>query len=98
MSPSLQEKLAQLPAVDMQKVQGILWCYSNLSPRLIQPSFDAQSLCTLHSDCAKQSTHEKGGVWMAAWLEHAASQLQAVEQVFFCSVCYTTLQGQNSIA
>ncbi|KNZ58959.1 putative signal peptide protein [Puccinia sorghi] len=23
------------------------------------------------------------GVWMAAWLEHAACQLQAAEQVFF---------------
>ena len=50
---------------------------------MIQPRFDAQSLCTLHSDCAKQSTHEKCGVWMADLLENAASQLQAVEQVFF---------------
>ena len=31
----LQEKLAQLPSFDMQKVQGSLWSYSNLSPRLI---------------------------------------------------------------
>ena len=82
---TLQEKIAQLPAVDMQKFQGSLRCYSSLSPRLIQPSFDAQSLCTLQSDCTKQSTHEKDGVWMAAWLEHAASQLQEVEQVLFCS-------------
>ena len=54
-----------------------------ITTRLIQPSFDSQSLFTLHSDCAKQSTYEKAGVWMEAWLEHAASQLQAVEQVFF---------------
>ncbi|KNZ58150.1 hypothetical protein VP01_1988g1 [Puccinia sorghi] len=32
-------------------------CYSNLSPKVIQPSFDAQSLHRLHSDCAKTSTH-----------------------------------------
>ncbi|KNZ62862.1 putative signal peptide protein [Puccinia sorghi] len=29
------------------------------------------------------------GVWMAAWLEHAACQLQAVEPVFFCSDYYS---------
>ncbi|KNZ53719.1 putative signal peptide protein [Puccinia sorghi] len=28
---------------------------------------------------------QTGGVWMTAWLEHAACQLQAVEQVF-CAV------------
>ena len=27
----------------MQEVQWSLWCYSKLSPRVIQPSFDAQS-------------------------------------------------------
>ena len=53
----LWEKHAQLPAVDMLKVQVSLWCYSNLSPLLIQPSLDAQLLCTLHSDCAKKSTY-----------------------------------------
>ncbi|KNZ43862.1 putative signal peptide protein [Puccinia sorghi] len=26
---------------------------------------------------------QKCGVWMAAWLKHAACQLQADEQVFF---------------
>ena len=55
--PSLWEKHAQLPAVDMLKVQGSLWCYSNLSPTLIQPNLGEQSLCTLHSDCAKKSTY-----------------------------------------
>ena len=54
---ALWEKHVQLPEVDMLKVQGSLWCYSNLSPILIQPSLDAQSLCTLHSDCAKKSTY-----------------------------------------
>ncbi|KNZ61104.1 hypothetical protein VP01_1450g1 [Puccinia sorghi] len=51
---TLQIKLALLPAVDMQKFQPGSWCY--LSPRVIQPSFDEQSLCRLHSDCAKTST------------------------------------------
>ena len=55
---TLGEKHAQLPAVDMLKVQGSLWCYSNLSPILIQPSLDAQSLCTLHSDCADSAFQE----------------------------------------
>ncbi|KNZ48769.1 hypothetical protein VP01_541g4 [Puccinia sorghi] len=41
---SLQKKLAQLPAVDMQKLQASLFCYSNHSPKWIQPIFDAQSL------------------------------------------------------
>ena len=66
----------------MQKVQWSLWCYSNLSPRVIQQSFDAQSLCILHSDCAKNLHMQTGGVWMAAWLEHAACQLQEVDWVF----------------
>ncbi|KNZ62518.1 hypothetical protein VP01_125g3 [Puccinia sorghi] len=37
--------MAQLPAVDMQKFPGSFCCYSNHSPKVIQPSFDAQSLC-----------------------------------------------------
>ncbi|KNZ46371.1 putative signal peptide protein [Puccinia sorghi] len=54
---SLQKKLAQLPAVGMQKLPGSFCCYSNLSPRVIQPSFDAQSLCIMHSECTKTSTY-----------------------------------------
>ncbi|KNZ55175.1 hypothetical protein VP01_2747g3 [Puccinia sorghi] len=53
---TLEKKCAQ-PAVDIQKFQQSFWCYSNHSPRLIQPSFDAQSLGRLHSDCATTSTH-----------------------------------------
>ncbi|KNZ60070.1 hypothetical protein VP01_1615g2 [Puccinia sorghi] len=41
----------------MQKVLGSFCFYFNHSPKVIQPSFDAQSLCILHSDCAKTSTH-----------------------------------------
>ncbi|KNZ53520.1 hypothetical protein VP01_3215g1 [Puccinia sorghi] len=52
------KKLAQLPAVDMQKVPGISCCYSDHSPRLIKQIFDAQSLGILHSDCAKTLTYE----------------------------------------
>ncbi|KNZ61012.1 hypothetical protein VP01_1465g3 [Puccinia sorghi] len=63
-----KKKLAQLPAVDMQKVPGSFCCYSNHAPKLIQPSFDAQQTC---------------GVLMEAWLEHASCQLHAVDQVFF---------------
>ncbi|KNZ50894.1 hypothetical protein VP01_418g1 [Puccinia sorghi] len=46
----------------------------------------------MHSHCAyctvtvpKHPHMQTGGVWMTAWLEHAACQLQAVEQVFYCS-------------
>ncbi|KNZ55294.1 hypothetical protein VP01_2719g2 [Puccinia sorghi] len=59
MSHTLQKILAQLPAVDMQKVPGSFCCLSPHSPTVIQPSFDAQSLCSLPSDCAKTSTYEK---------------------------------------
>ncbi|KNZ54498.1 hypothetical protein VP01_2931g2 [Puccinia sorghi] len=55
----LQKKLAQPPAVDMKKVPGSFCCYSNHAPKLIQLSFDAQSLCRLQSDCAKSSTWDK---------------------------------------
>ncbi|KNZ63097.1 hypothetical protein VP01_1189g1 [Puccinia sorghi] len=54
---SLQKILAQLPAVEMQKVQQSFWCYSHLPPRLFQPIFGTKSLCILHSGCAKTSTH-----------------------------------------
>ncbi|KNZ60982.1 putative signal peptide protein [Puccinia sorghi] len=47
--PTLQKKLAQMPEVDMQKVPGSFCCYSNHAPKVIQPSFDAQSLCRLHT-------------------------------------------------
>ena len=85
-SNTAKKKLTQLPAVDMQKVQGSLWCYSNLSPILIQPSLDAQSLCTLHSDCAKKSTYANmwsldGSLAGACWMSTAGSWSS-----FFCSV------------
>jgi len=84
-SPTLQKKLAQLPAVDMQKLQESLWCYSNLSPRMIQPSFDAQWLCMLHSDCANKSTYADmwsldGSLAGACCMSTAGSWLS-----FFCS-------------
>ena len=83
---SLQKKLAQLLAVDMQKLQGSLWCYSNLSPRMIQPSFDAQWLCMLHSHCANKSTYADrwsldGSLAGACCMSTAGSWLS-----FFCSV------------
>ncbi|KNZ46512.1 hypothetical protein VP01_71g5 [Puccinia sorghi] len=42
---SLKKKLSQLPAVDMHKVPGSFCYYSKHAPKVIQPSFDAQSLC-----------------------------------------------------
>ncbi|KNZ49872.1 hypothetical protein VP01_4730g1 [Puccinia sorghi] len=54
-SPSFSFQV-YIKCVDMQKVQQSCWFYY-LSPRLIQPSFDAQSMCRLHSDCAKTSTN-----------------------------------------
>ncbi|KNZ60294.1 hypothetical protein VP01_1578g3 [Puccinia sorghi] len=58
--------------------------------------------CTLmHSDCAyctvtvpKHLHMQTGGVWMTAWLEHAARQLHAVEQVCF-SVAPSTSSSMN---
>ncbi|KNZ59967.1 putative signal peptide protein [Puccinia sorghi] len=43
------KKLAQLPAVEMQRVPGSCSCYFKLSPRLIPPCFDSHSLFRLHS-------------------------------------------------
>ncbi|KNZ52615.1 putative signal peptide protein [Puccinia sorghi] len=54
---------------DMQKVPGIFCCYSNHSPKLIQPIFDAQSLYILHSDCSKKihiCKHVELG-WQLGW-------------------------------
>ena len=95
----LQKKLDQLPAVDMLKVQGSLWCYSNLSPILIQPSLDAQSLCTLHSDCAKKSTYANmwsldGSLAGACWMSTAGSW----SSYFFAVKCLSQeLCGQNRV-
>ncbi|KNZ53132.1 hypothetical protein VP01_3336g3 [Puccinia sorghi] len=87
-SPSLPRKLSQLPAVDMQKLPRSFCCYFNISTRVIQPSFAAQSLCILHSDHAKTSTYANR--W-SSWLKHAAYQMQAVQPVFFCSASSSCL-------
>ena len=57
------------------------------TPTFLQECFN-QAL--MHSHCARctvtvpKDLHmQTGGVWMAAWLEHASRQLQAVEQVYF---------------
>ncbi|KNZ54440.1 hypothetical protein VP01_2946g1 [Puccinia sorghi] len=36
---------------------GSFCCYSNISPTVSQPRFDAQSPCILHSDCSKTSKY-----------------------------------------
>ncbi|KNZ62301.1 hypothetical protein VP01_1288g3 [Puccinia sorghi] len=49
----------------------------------------SSTACTLmHSHCTKTPTRQTCGVWMTAWLEHAACQLQAVDQVFFAVMGY----------
>ncbi|KNZ50927.1 hypothetical protein VP01_416g2 [Puccinia sorghi] len=62
---TLQKILAQLPAVDMQKVQQGSWCYSHLSSRVIQP-------CTDCADCTvtvlKHLHMQTGGFgWQLGW-------------------------------
>ncbi|KNZ43867.1 putative signal peptide protein [Puccinia sorghi] len=71
---SLQKQLAQLPAVEMQKFPGSFSLIQSHCPyfTMIVPKYLNMQAC---------------GVWMTAWLEHAACQLKAVEQVFFCSAC-----------
>ncbi|KNZ54263.1 hypothetical protein VP01_2995g1 [Puccinia sorghi] len=44
-SDHCKKKNSQLPEFDMQKVPGSFCCYSNHAPQVIQPRFDAQSLC-----------------------------------------------------
>ncbi|KNZ58044.1 putative signal peptide protein [Puccinia sorghi] len=88
-----QIKLAQLPAMtsDIRLLNGLnsaasfqqsFWCYSHLSPRVIQPSFDAQLLCKLHSDCSKTSTHTNR--WILDGSLAGACQLS---QFFWCCFC-----------
>ena len=81
----------------MQKLQGSLWCYSNLSTRMIQPSFDAQWLCMLHSDCTNKSTYVDrwsldGSLAGACCMSTAGSWLS-----FFCSVwcCVTPVVAKQ---
>ncbi|KNZ62602.1 hypothetical protein VP01_1249g1 [Puccinia sorghi] len=59
--------------VDMTKVPGSFCCYSNHSPKLIQPRFDVQPLNLHMQTCG-------------AWMEQAACLLQAVEQVFIAVI------------
>ncbi|KNZ64105.1 hypothetical protein VP01_1065g2 [Puccinia sorghi] len=50
-------KFAQLPTFDMKKLPVSFCCHSKLSPTVIQPSFDAQSLFRLQSDFYKTYTY-----------------------------------------
>ncbi|KNZ51625.1 hypothetical protein VP01_3881g1 [Puccinia sorghi] len=83
---TLQKKLAQLPAVDMEKVPGSFCFYSNHSPKMIQPSFDAQSLCILHihcSHCSKKITYANscsldGSLAGACWISTAGNNGYAI--------------------
>ncbi|KNZ53753.1 hypothetical protein VP01_3143g3 [Puccinia sorghi] len=53
---------------DQIRIPGCFCCYSNHSPKLIQPIFDAQSLCILHNDCAKKSTYSNMELgWQLGW-------------------------------
>ncbi|KNZ51970.1 hypothetical protein VP01_3747g2 [Puccinia sorghi] len=77
-----KKKNPQLPAVDMQKLPG--------SFSLIQSHCE---YCTV--TFPKHIHMQTGGVWMTACLDHAACQLQAVEQVFFA--CIHSLVDSNFI-
>ncbi|KNZ58201.1 hypothetical protein VP01_1977g1 [Puccinia sorghi] len=101
-SQSLQKKLAQLPEVDIQKLPGSFCCYSYLYPRLIQPSFDAQSLCILHSDCAKKTTYAKrwsldGSLAGACCIQISGSHLIDLPQ-FVCGYAYHLLQDLSYVS
>ncbi|KNZ45358.1 uncharacterized protein VP01_81g1 [Puccinia sorghi] len=49
----------------------------------------------LQNDCAKNIYMQTCGVWMAAWMEHAACQLQSVEQVIFAVYIYTKISNER---
>ncbi|KNZ51516.1 hypothetical protein VP01_391g4 [Puccinia sorghi] len=53
--PPLSEKYGCV-SISLKRISGFSY-YSHLSHRVVKPSFDPQSLCSLHSDCAKTSTH-----------------------------------------
>ena len=57
----------------------------------------------MHSHCAhctvtvpKHLHMQTCGVWMAAWLEHAECQRQAVDQVFFAVIIAMVLTSYKS--
>ncbi|KNZ59374.1 hypothetical protein VP01_1747g1 [Puccinia sorghi] len=54
----LEMIITHISYVDIQKLPGRFCCYSKHPLKVIQPSFDAQSLFRLHSDCAKSSTYK----------------------------------------
>ena len=56
----------------------------------------------MHSDCAnctvnvpKKLHMQTGAVWMEAWQEHAACQLQAIELFYFAVKAEYQFQGQR---
>jgi hypothetical protein len=51
---ALQENLLQLPPVDMQLLWFYFCCNLNLTQITLQNNFNAQSLCIVHSDCARK--------------------------------------------
>jgi hypothetical protein len=51
---TLQENMLQLPPVDMQLLWFYFCCYLNLTQITLQNNFNAQSLCIVHSDCARK--------------------------------------------
>ncbi|KNZ55741.1 hypothetical protein VP01_2597g1 [Puccinia sorghi] len=89
----------------MQKVPGSFCCYSNHSPKSIQPIFDAQSLCILHSDCFKKSTYANmwglegslpGACCMSQRAEELLLSLYSLIEIFFLSF-YFNLHSNDSI-
>ncbi|KNZ53288.1 hypothetical protein VP01_328g5 [Puccinia sorghi] len=61
-----------------------LLVFSHLSPRFIQPSFDAHSQCRFTVTVPKHLHMQTGGVWMADWLEHAAQKTNIKKVKYTC--------------
>jgi hypothetical protein len=51
---TLQKNLLQLPPVDMQLLWFYFCCYLDVTQITLQTNFNAQSLCIVHSDCARR--------------------------------------------
>ncbi|KNZ49131.1 hypothetical protein VP01_5198g1 [Puccinia sorghi] len=70
--------------LSLQKKKKLLNCLQLTSSKLIQQSFKQTS----HTVTLQKNLHmQKGGVWMAAWLDHAVCQLQSGKNVFSSWIC-----------
>ncbi|KNZ51242.1 hypothetical protein VP01_4029g1 [Puccinia sorghi] len=78
---------------DKDKVPGNFCCYSKISPRVIQPGFNAQPLCSPHSEFAKASTYFNTAILPLIW-HHSRSfpKVRAfVSMLYRYGLCPNTL-------